>query len=271
MQKEPTFGYQELLKGEFELRLSKNSRYSMRAFARDIGMTPQMLSSVFNKKKDLSVDTAAEIANRLGYDPIQTQDLLDSVVFAGCKTDLARNVLKKRIEDRNQTNAGFRPLNQEMFKVISDWYHYAILELTTTPDFKSDPRWIATRLGLTVFEVKEAISRLKSLELLDDVGGKLKKTEFHVSALSEVPSGALRQHAKQILTKGISALDEQNQNERDISSMTMAIDPDLLPEAKKMIKNFRRKLCAFLESGKRSEIYVFAPALFRVSNKMGSK
>jgi hypothetical protein len=47
--------------------------------------------------------------------------------------------------------------------------------------------------------------------------------------------------------------------------MTMAIDPSLLPEAKEMIADFRRKLCSFLEQGKRSEVYTFAPSLFRLT------
>jgi len=35
----------------------------------------------------------------------------------------------------------------------------------------------------------------------------------------------------------------------------MAIDSSKLPAAKEMIRTFRRKLCEFLESGKKDEIY----------------
>ena len=47
----------------------------------------------------------------------------------------------------------------------------------------------------------------------------------------------------------------------------MAIDPNLIPEAQKMISDFRRKLCAFLEQGNRTEVYAFAPSLFRLTKK----
>lgn len=265
------FTYQDLIKVEFENRISRNSHYSLRAFARDLGLTPQMLSAVLNGKKDLSVDSAVDVAGRLGLDPNKTQDLLDAVVFAGCKTAQAKQVIQQRIDERHQTSNGFKPLTGEIFKAISGWYHFALLELTSTQGFKSDPRWIASRLGISVFEVKEAITRLISLELLEEDSGTLKTTEFNVSALSDVPAAALREHARQILGKGIRALDEQDQKERDITSMTMAIDPALLPEAKKMILQFRRRLCKFLESGNRSEVYVFSPSLFRLSNKQEQK
>jgi uncharacterized protein (TIGR02147 family) len=265
------FTYQDLIKSEFENRISKNSSYSLRAFARDLSMTPQMLSAVLNKKKDLSVDSAVEIAGRLGLDPNQTQDLVDAVILASCKTLQAKQVIHKRIEERNLAPSGFKPLTLELFKAISDWYHFAILALTATKGFKSDPRWIASRLGISVFEAKEAISRLIALELLEEKNGVLKRTEFSVSALSNVPAGALRELARQLLTKGIRALEEQEQQDRDITNITMAADPDLLPEAKKMILQFRRKLCKFLESGNRTEVYVFSPALFRLTNKQGEK
>ncbi len=265
------FNYRDYLNAELQTRIAKNPRYSMRALARDLALSPQMISSVLGGKKDLSVDSAAEIASKLGFDPSKTQDFLDAVVLEGCKSDLAKAMIRQRIEGRNQVRGGFRPLSLEMFKAISDWYHLAILELLDCRGFKSDVRWVATRLGISVHEVKEALARLKTLELLEERDGKLLRTEFRVSALSDVPAAALREHARQIFAKGTAALQEQQQDERDVTSMTMAIDPRLLPEAKKMILQFRRKLCRFLESGDRTEVYVFLPALFRLTQKERKK
>ena len=42
---------------------------------------------------------------------------------------------------------------------------------------------------------------------------------------------------------------------RDFTSMTMAIDPEKLTEAKKKIREFRRGLSEFLEAGKKEEVY----------------
>lgn len=187
--------------------------------------------------------------------------------MGSCKSVLAQNLIRQRIEERNHAPGTYKSLTLEMFKTISEWQHLAILELTTCKGFKSDARWMATRLGISVHEVNEAVSRLKALELLEEQGSTLRKTEFHVSALSNVPDAALRTHAKQILSKALTSLDEQSQDVRDITSMTMAIDPKLLPEAKRMILLFRRRLCKFLERGERSEVYVFSPALFRLSQK----
>src|SRR4030067_1978016 len=102
MQPSIDFSYQDLIKTEFEARIAKNAHYSMRAFARDLGMTAQMIGAVLNRKKDLSIDSAAAIAGRLNFDPLKTQDLLDAVIMAGCRTAIAKKIIHQRIEERNR-------------------------------------------------------------------------------------------------------------------------------------------------------------------------
>jgi hypothetical protein len=47
--------------------------------------------------------------------------------------------------------------------MISDWYHFAILDLTRLDDFQPEPAWVSRKLGLTVSEVKIAVERLLRL------------------------------------------------------------------------------------------------------------
>lgn len=47
----------------------KNSRYSLRAFARDLRVSPSFLSEVLNGKYGISRQLARQIAERLGFDP----------------------------------------------------------------------------------------------------------------------------------------------------------------------------------------------------------
>jgi transcriptional regulator with XRE-family HTH domain len=46
----------------------KNSRYSLRAFARDLRVSPSFLSEVLNGKYGISRQLARQIAERLGFD-----------------------------------------------------------------------------------------------------------------------------------------------------------------------------------------------------------
>jgi uncharacterized protein (TIGR02147 family) len=258
--------YRPYLKGELELRVASNPRYSLRAFARDLSLSPQMLSYVLNGKKGISVEAAVEIADCLGLDPAEASYFVDLVTFVHSKSSKAKKLAEFRIEERQNSEPKFKSLEVEAFKAIADWHHYAILELSLTEDFKSDPKWISERLGTSTFEVTQALERLEKLELLEsDKRGILRKTDLNISANYGVPSSALRKLAKQLLQKAIDSLESQSIEVRDVTNITMAIDPSLLPEAKKMITDFRRKLCKFLEQGNRTEVYSFAPALFRLT------
>ena len=52
-----------------------------------------------------------------------------------------------------------------------------------------------------------------------------------------------------------------------MTSMTMAIDVDRLPEAREVITKFRRELCALLENGEQTRVYNLGIQLYPVSEK----
>ncbi|MBI5139376.1 DUF4423 domain-containing protein [Candidatus Nomurabacteria bacterium] len=220
-------------------------------------------------KKGISQEVAAEISVKLELNPAESSYFTDHVLLAHARSPHAKKLAQYRIEERHASGSSYKTLDVEAFKAISDWHHYAILELALTEDFRLDPKWIAARLGISAFEVSQAIDRLKKLELIEeDNGRRIKKTDMSITATYGRPSAALRKLARQFLQKAIESLDSQSIEERDITNITMAIDPGRLSEAKLMITKFRRKLCAFLEQGKHKEVYVFAPSLFRITRSV---
>ncbi len=72
---------------------------------------------------------------------------------------------------------------------------------------------------------------------------------------------------RHVLEKALTAIDVVPQDEKDITSMTMAIDESKIPEAKKRIKAFRRQLCEFLETGKQTRVFNLGIQLYPISKK----
>jgi uncharacterized protein (TIGR02147 family) len=75
-----------------------------------------------------------------------------------------------------------------------------------------------------------------------------------------------RSHRESIL-QAAEALDSIPTAERDITSMTMAIDPRKLPLAKTLIREFRFRLAELLETGNRTEVYNLNVQLVPVTKK----
>ncbi|MBI3542017.1 MAG: TIGR02147 family protein [Deltaproteobacteria bacterium] len=239
------------LENEFARRRQANPAYSLRAFARQLELPPGRLSEILSDKRNVTRKVAEKIAERLGFDPAMREE------FLGCvrrgPTDL--------VSDEH------RQLSLDAYQAISDWHHYAILSLTELDDFEYDVGWIARRLGISTVDARAAVERLLRLELAEERDGTLARTQAKLLAGHDVSSPALRKRHERVLRDAIEALGDAPSSARDVTSVVVATDPAKIPEAKAMIRRFRRKLCAFLESGAKKEVYNLNVQLVPVTKK----
>ena len=83
-----------------------------------------------------------------------------------------------------------------------------------------------------------------------------------------ISHSAARKRHRQTLEKAIVALENDPVETRSMTGMTMAVDPKKIPVAKEMIRDFNRKLCEFLESGDRTQVYELSISLFSLQSKV---
>lgn len=158
-------------------------------------------------------------------------------------------------------------LDIEKFKLVADWLHMAILEMTKLKDFKGESAWIAARLKFSAPEsrVTEALNRLLQLKLLHWHNGKLVKTNDRLTTPKDRASECIREHHRQVLTNAISAIETQNISERVYNACTMTIDINKIDEAKKLILKFRDEMAKLLEKNEGDETYQFSLQLFKLT------
>ena len=129
-------GYSELLREEFAQRKELNLSYSLRAFARDLKMSPAALSMVLKKKKGISLAKATYVAKKLKLNDDLTAWFCSSVGAKHSRSAAERIKFEKQLQVVSKPINQFDELNLEYFKVISDWHHFALLELTYLKNFK---------------------------------------------------------------------------------------------------------------------------------------
>ena len=235
-------------------RQKANSRYSLRAFARQVGVAPGPFSELLSRKRPLTWKTALKIADRMALSSSERKAFL-SRVSVEC------NGVPLSTRQPRQT----RELGEDAFLLVSDWAHYALLSLMETKGFRSDPPWVAKRLGVDPVEVRQIVRRLVRLGLLEERGGKWVAMQDWVTTSHDVPSGALKKAHLEMLQRASAALLDVDVEDRDITYVTMAVDRDKLPLAKVLIKQFRRTLVELLESGNQTEVYNLNIQLFPLS------
>lgn len=234
--------YHDLLNDHFERRKNINNAYSLRAYARDLGISSARLSQVLGRKHGLSIEAAQALASKLKLSSNETKWFIESVGALHSRDKKAKDEYSQKIQEYKRTAKKFSEIHLEYFKVISDWYHFAILELTYLDDFQNDHEWMARKLDISVEEVSDAIARLKNLDLVVEEDGKLKDVFKFLATSNDVPSASLKKFHQQLMKKAMEALYEQDVLNREISSNIFSIRKEKLPEFKEKIRVFRRDM-----------------------------
>lgn len=257
--------YRNTLHSHFEERRRRNPSYSLRAFARDLGISPERLSSVLNGKYGLSVESAKRVAKKLDLAEAQTELFCLLVEGEHARSQAARKMAKEKIESlTKEPTAHF--LTLDAFQVIADWYHFAILELTLVSDFQSNLNWISKKLGISKVEAKLAIERLLRLELLEvDGSGGWKASTETTFAPKGVPAQSKKRFLEQLMIKAQKALFESAFEKRDYAASLYAIDSSKLPKIKDEVASFRKKIASILnQPGPKDSVYALNVQFFSV-------
>ncbi|MBY0413359.1 MAG: TIGR02147 family protein, partial [Bdellovibrionales bacterium] len=237
---------------ELQKRQGMNKYYSLRAFSRDLGLSPSVLSRLMSGKRSFTLSILNRLTIPLSIAPEE---------FEGFRNEI--------LVTKNQ-DFEFRYLELEEFKIIQDWYNYAILEMIKLHDFQPSEVWIAKRLSISEDDALIALERLVKLELLiQNTDGTFSKSK---NTLGIIQTGfstvAMRNRQKQILTRAIESLDLVEFDKRDQASITLSLDSDILPEVKLKIREMRRSLADFItkKSKKRDQVYELSTSFFPWTN-----
>ncbi|WP_413289721.1 TIGR02147 family protein [Bdellovibrio sp. HCB337] len=230
---------------------SRNTNYSIRAFARDLSIPSGRLTEIFNGKRNLTEKLGLRISEKLSLNDTESTSFLDTIRH--------EKKTKKKPQQGKQI-----PL-EEFEKVFSP-NALAILSLMETRGFRSDITYMAQRLSLSEQEISTLVNSLAQMGYISiDSRGRMKPTHSSTYTTDGIPAQSIRNHHKKVLNRVIENIDNVALTDRDVTSMTIAVDKAKLEAAKKKIAKFRRSLTKYLETGRKTEVYTLNVQLFPVS------
>lgn len=243
--------FKKYLQDELLKRSKKNPAFSIRSFALQLEVEPSSLAQILSGKRKLTDKMCERLGLKLGV------------------TDLKMKSLMKDPKSPARAFSTHSKLTDDAFTVISDWYYYAILELTHCDGFEGKIGWIAKALDISFAETLAAVERLKRLNYLEVTadGRWVDKLGDSSNLGNEFKAPAFTEHQRQVLKKASQALQTVSYERRIQSSLTVSVSQDKVVEAKAMILNFMEELDQFLKSGQtKDEVYKVSFSLFPVSN-----
>lgn len=240
--------YIQKLMEDFSQKQRRSPMYSLRAYARDLGLHAATLSMMFKGKRGLPFNKSLHIADKLALGPKERTIFLESLHHGRSNLD------EIKVSDEDERFM----LDESYFNVIAEWEHYAVLTLFDCADFEAHSHVIAARLGITQGRADVVLNNLVTCGLLSHSEKGLIKSHPRVRTTEDVKSVALRKGHIETLEMGKDKLENIDVALRDFSSIMLAVDPEKVPEAKVIIREFRQKMAALVKDGHRTDVYQLA-------------
>jgi uncharacterized protein (TIGR02147 family) len=246
---------------------AQNPSYSIRAWARQLGLKTQaLLVNVLAGDRKLSVEFGNLIAMNLGLNGRELEYFKALVLSNLAQDQDTKTMLEARLSelrpDQFRTN-----MSLSNFKIISEWFHFTILEQFSLREPSSSLEELETKLRgkVTKSEISQSIRLLTNLGYLVESDDKLRRSAENVVVRGEVPSLAIRKHHLGMLDLAKSALEEQSIHEREFRSTKLCIREEDYEKAKGFIKDFHEKMQKLSVRGEAKHVYAFNSQLFKLT------
>ena len=243
------------LQAELARRCSNNPQYSLRSFALQLKVDHSTLSQILRGKRLLSDRMISKLGNHLALD----SSTIDSFILQE----------KLHSAEVRSTQGEVRQLAHDTVSLISNVYHYTILELIQLPEFKPDSRWIARVLNLTIDEVNLAIARLLRLGLLEMVAMDkwVDKSGANVTTLEDFSHAAIQHLAQQVRNLSNIGVSEGTHARRERHSTTIPIKKERLEQARQVIAKMEQELIECLATGDQyDDVYQLEIRLYPITD-----
>ncbi|MEO6096949.1 MAG: TIGR02147 family protein [Fibrobacteria bacterium] len=267
--------FRQFLRDHYAFHKRHTRGYSYRAFSKAAGFSsPNFIKLVMMGEKNLTGESAVQLARGMKLDSDAAEYFLDLVRFGQAKNLDAKRLALERIEQSRRRQAVGK-LTEGDVAYLREWYLPVLREMTALPDFQEDADWIARRLSFPV-PLKEIRSGMEYLEtqgfLKRDGNGRLLRKERVLASgdMSGKPGleAMARQYHVQMAELAKQAVFQWPKEKRSVSNTTLSLSRRGYELALERIESMRADLLdlAARETGA-TELHQLSMILFPLTGE----
>lgn len=255
------FDYREYLGAVYTWKKQNDKGFSHRAFSIEAGISsPNYLFRVIKGERTLNSGYVEKFCEALHLTRIERRYFTTLVQF-NTETEITRKEKLLRTLQSLRCRRGIQRIDDKKLQFFSKWYYPIIRELAVLFNFKNDYNLLA-RNCIPRITSQQAVSAvaylLKNGFLQKEADGTFVRTNPVISSGDEVKSTVLRSYHRQTLLQSIDALDSVEQENRDISSLTLSVSRKTYIVMKEEIQDFRKRLLAMAKEDANPEMVCLA-------------
>lgn len=233
------------LLNDYYLHQKKKSRsFSFRYFAAKAGVSASLFKDIIDGRRRLSTDVMQKYAVAMNLSVKETEYFDAVVQFVNSKSNGDKNLHYTRMM-RLRGNSSIKFIDEGQYEFFRCWYHSALREMVTLPDFREDYDWIAKKCipRITATQAKKSIELMLRIGILKrNEHGKLTPADAVISSEYEMKSFVLRNFQSEMLGLAKTALERFETDEREISSLTLGLSQKCYERIKERIKMFKQEI-----------------------------
>lgn len=260
--------YREDLRSEFLRRTRVRPQYSLRAFARDLELSPSRLCDLLNLKTHLSLRTARKITSYLNLSTAETENWLAQVEMMSSRSPQKRKAAMEALKSL-KLKAQPRRLSSQEFRILSNWYMLAIVELAATGQLDTRDAYWARVLGISDSAYRQALIQLVQHQFIKQDKDSYSTVDRSHMAGDQGPSQDVREFHTQLLDQAKDRLLRAPAATRDFNARYISITPAQYENLKEKIRHLLDE--AMIEGGREtqnSQVYALTVQLFPLTQNI---
>lgn len=255
------FSYQDyrlFLKDWYEAIKKTRASFSYRAFSKRAGFkSTNFFLLVMTGQRNLTEESLNKFVVGLSLNK-QEQDFFKHLVFFNqAKTNEEKDLHYHRLLQSRKFSQ-LKPIEKQQYDYYNAWYHPVIRELVVSDLYDGTALSIAQRLfpAVTVAQVEKSIELLEALGFITKKGSRWEQASAIVSTGAQVSSLIVHKYHSLVLDMTKEVLNSRPASERDVSTMTLGIVKQRLPELKKKVRDFRQEVLKMVSGDVNPELVV---------------
>ncbi|AZZ37199.1 hypothetical protein CIK05_10515 [Bdellovibrio sp. qaytius] len=232
----------EVLKSILKRKVEKNRKYSLRAFARDLNLSPGRLSVILSGKE--------EPGHRF------IKKILTSAVWEEKEKALFTAALQEHMGFCEETVAPQINLYEFSSEDLDSIETHTILALLRTKNSTDDHAWIARRLNLTKTVVDLSIQALLKHNVIAHTKNRyIQKIEGLTYDEKGKNPKRIAERYQRYLQQAMPELLKLEKEHSLFGTLVVPLDKEDIPRVKKLLKTVFKKIETISNQSKRSEVY----------------
>ena len=237
--------YRKFLQEFYELEKSLDPTFSYRIFAAAIDMDASLLVKILQGKRHVSTKNIEAFVQFFRFKEGKAEYFREMVAYGKAKNN---EQVRKHFETLQKMRpSSCRELDEARYRYFQQWFYPMIRSALDVFDYRGPEH--AAALGdscipkISANQVENAVDALLQLGLVHRrKDGRIVPTDAHLKTKEHWLSASISDYQKSIAELAHRSIAETPKEERDISTLTMALDSSQIQRIRDIIAEARRSI-----------------------------